>query len=248
MPKKSLWMSGLTALIVGSSALFGSWDPEVCFPDRDLVALESAKYIELKGKVLKEAPGKWCSAEKVNLLMDLAVIARPLVVVEIGVYRGASALPVAAVLKYFNYGKLYAIDPWNNAIATRLLDPRDPHLNWWVKVDMEEAELAFQGMIKNWGLEPYCDYFQFPSNVMTGAIPQEIDVLHLDGDHSEVGALQDAELYLPMVKSGGYVLISHLNIMIAGKSTKRLSYDFLSHHCEWVCSIDDGATALFRKK
>jgi hypothetical protein len=72
--------------------------------------------------------------------------------------------------------------------------------------------------------------------------------LHLDGDYSEKGSMQDVELYLPRVKSGGYVLLSNLFTMVKGKAPKMKSFTALFDTCEMVCEIERDNAVLFRKR
>lgn len=59
------------------------------------------------------SPGAgWCSLEKANALVALIVALRPCVVVELGVWMGGSAIPMALALRAVGSGQLVAIDAW----------------------------------------------------------------------------------------------------------------------------------------
>ena len=229
-----------------ASPMYADWDPEYCFPDEDLSSLDDLIFQNLKLDMVNYLKGSWCSEEKINLLMDLIYIAKPEVCVEIGVITGSSALPVAATLKYSQYGTLTAIDAWSNEEATKNMAYDDPNLHWWSQVDMDAAYQQFVYRLAEWGLAPYCDIIRDPSDVAADFI-DEIDFLHLDGDYTENGSLLDVQLYLPKVKPGGYILLSNLFVMVNGKAPKMKSFSQLFDVCEMICEIDKDNAVLFRK-
>ena len=76
----------------------------------------------------------------------------------------------------------------------------------------------------------------------------EIDLLHLDGNFSKIGALLDSVLYLPKIVPGGYVLLSNALATAGGKATKMKALWPLFEQCDLICEIDQGNALLFRKK
>lgn len=231
--------------LLTSSLTFASWDPEV-IEDVEYSSLQEKNYQKLKARVIEALKGSWCSEEKVNLLMDLTLLTKPQVCVEIGACTGSSVLPIATSLQYLKGGKVYAIDAWSNQIATQYWEDTDPNKAWWSTVDMKSIRGAFQNLINTWSLKKQCEEVAKPSDIAISELP-EIDFLHLDGDYSEQGALKDVKLYLPKVKSGGYILLSNLFIMINGKQPKAKSFSALIDDCEFICEIERDNAILFRK-
>ncbi len=238
-------------LVLVQSVAFGDWDPEeyaeIDFPQdiSNLRSLKDLSYLKLKQKVLKKS-GHKITQEKVDLLMDLILIARPNVCVEIGVGQGASLLPIGAALRYLKTGKLYAIDAWSNEITTRYLDASDPNKSHLLKADKEKEYKKCLKTIDEWSLEKYCKVLRKTSEKAVGKIGA-IDFLHLDGDYSEVGSARDVELYLPKVKSGGYILLSNFSIVVNGNQPKLKSFVMLFEVSEMVCEIEHDNAILFRK-
>lgn len=228
---------------------FAEWVPEECLEDLDpseFAVLADSNYRELKERVKRSLEGSWCSSEKLNLMMDLVRLTKPKVCVEIGAFTGSSVLPVAATLKYLNQGEVYAIDAWSNEEVTRHLHENDLNKSWWNSVDMNYVRRLYDELMESYGVRDFCRTIHSSSENAVNQIP-EIDFLHLDGDYSEVGSLRDVELYLPKVKSGGYVLFSNLFLMIGGKQPKLKSFSATFDSCDMICSIERDNAILFRK-
>ena len=227
------------------SATFADWDPEF-IENADISILENTDYKNLKNKVLNATKGSWCSEEKTNLLMDLVLLEKPQVCVEIGACTGSSILPIGATLQFLKKGKVYAIDAWSNKVATQYWLDTDPNKVWWSTVDMKAIHKIYQDLIRSWGLKNFCKELSMSSENAISKL-DTIDFLHLDGDYSEPGSLKDVELYLPKVKSGGYILLSNLFVMINGKQPKLKSFSALLDDYEIVCEIERDNAILFRK-
>lgn len=136
------------------------------------------------------------SAEDARVLMQAVDGARR--VVEIGVYEGASAI---ALLQAVGPGaELHLIDPFGHhpdalpggwgaseratrrlvARAARRLGERAPSIHWHVALSREVAERWSGG---------------------------EVDVVFIDGDHSEAGCDVDWACWSPLVRRGGCVVL-----------------------------------------
>ena len=242
---KNNTLLALSLLTIISSAVLADWDPEILW-DKDPSCLQSPQYIQLKADIISSLKGSWCSEEKTNLLMDLILLEQPSICVEIGVFTGSSVLPVATTLKFLKKGKIFAVDAWSNQIAVRNWDDNDPNKAWWSSLDMKAISKSFKSMIKDRKLQDFCTVISLPSEEAINQI-ESIDFLHLDGDYSEIGSMQDIELYLPKVKSGGYILLSNLFTMINGKQPKAKAFSFLMESCEMICEIERDNAILFKK-
>jgi len=234
-----LWFSWILVL-------HADWNPLSCFPEQDLDRLQEPLFINLKREVVRYLEGSWCSAEKINLMMDLLCVIEPALCVEIGAFTGSSVLPVASTLKHLQVGRVIAIDAWSSLEAIKNLDFDDPNRPHWAAMDMKNAYLKFQTMLWEHFLTPYCVTLCLPSNVAARYV-NEIDFLNLDGDYSERGSMEDVKLYLPKVKRGGYILLSNLYTMVNGKAPKMKSFAVLYDACELICEIERGNAILFRK-
>ena len=228
--------------------LHAEWNPEefLAMDSRPTNTLINRDFLTLKGRVMAALKSSWCSKEKINLLMDLVYFIRPEVCVEIGAFSGSSVLPVATILKLQNCGKIYAIDAWSNQEAVKYLAENDPNRTWWASVNMQEIRKILDQMIHSWHLNGICLPIQGSSKNAVGLVP-EIDFLHLDGDYSEVGSRSDVALYFPKVKSGGYILLSNVAIIVNDEQPKLESFYDLLNKCELICEVDNSNAILFRK-
>ena len=207
---------------------------------------ENSKFENVKSQVTEYLKGSWCSAEKANLIMELIVTEHLRNCVEVGAFTGSSALPILAALRYLNQGHVYLIDAWSNQEAVKGLNAQDPNAIWWSTLDMKAVKNQLLHMVKSWNLTPYCTIIHATSEKAVQEI-QDIEFLHLDGNFSEEGAFLDSELYLPKVRSGGYILLSNVLFMTDQKPSKMKSLWPIFDQCDIVGEIDSGNAILFKK-
>lgn len=193
----------------------------ICF----LTVLSAEKFEHFKKEVFshqKEIHG-WCTSEKAEKMMDLIYQVRPKVCVEIGVFGGSSIYPTASALKYINQGLVYAIDPWKVDDCLIGYQPDDANYMWWSMINYEEIYQHFQNMLKRFKLTDFCTTLRMTSNEALSIFADEsIDILHIDGNHSEDAAYLDILMYLPKVKKGGYIWFDDVNWNTTNKAINYL--------------------------
>lgn len=204
------------------------------------------KFEEVKRKVSTVLPSinGWCSQEKAMNFIDLVMEVKPKVCVEIGVFGGSSLFPVACALRSLGEGVVYAIDPWDKFECIKYYDPiKDKaNLQWWASIDLEYVYNEYLNLLKRFGIGSYCVTIRTNSARAVDVV-NNIDILHIDGNHSEISFLQDVTLYLPKVRPGGYIWLND-----ALWDDAQLASDFLLDHCEVIKLIDDGNCILFQKR
>ncbi len=220
--------------------LAAAWEPAACWIGGNVSVLAEESYDQLKSRMTTLLKGSWCSYDKMALLMDVVLMEKPRICVEVGAFTGSSVLPVAAALSYLGSGTVYAIDAWSNAVAIRNMKEKDPNKLWWSTVSMSDAKYCFKALMKAGGVSDYVKPIPALSEEAVSRF-DTIDFLHLDGDYSQEGALRDVQLYLPKLKNGGYVLLSNIC------ATKLFALYELFEACDIVIEIDSGATMLLRK-
>jgi hypothetical protein len=201
---------------------------------------------DLKLKVADSLPEVWgwCSREKADNFIDLVLEVKPQVCAEIGVFGGASLLPVGCALKHLGQGVVIAIDPWDIIECIRYLDPNlnEKDIRWWVKINMDHTYYGFLNLLRQFDLERTCIVLKMTSTKAASLVGM-IDILHIDGSHFESPALEDVRNYLPKVRSGGYIWLND-----AASAALQPAANLLKEHCDQVKTIDNGKCILFRKK
>lgn len=153
---------------------------------------------------LKETHG-WCSQEKAQSLIHYTKLSNAQLCVEIGVFGGASLIPVALAIKEKGSGKIVGIDPWQADASLEEMH-REENKKWWGELDYEKIYNDFLKDLDLYGITEQATILRCKSeDVYEEFQDQSVDLLHIDGNHSEKLALQDSILYLPKVKVGGYI-------------------------------------------
>lgn len=125
----------------------------------------------------KEGPPRETSLFLLTLF-EIVLEEKPEVVVEIGLHNAISAHAILAALATNKKGKLHSID-----IKDFSNNVSDPELKEYLEFHLADSK-EFH---KTWD--------------------KQIDVLHIDGDHSYETCKADFENYYPFVKPGGFIFI-----------------------------------------
>lgn len=148
----------------------------------------------------------WCSPEKAQTLAAMVVAMRPMMVVEIGVWTGASFIPMALALKQTGSGIIMGIDPWQaRASVEGQTNPSDAR--FWSNAAMHEHEFTrFMANLDKYGVQEVSRIARKRSNEV---VPPSMEILHIDGNHGPQ-AVTDVQRYAPMVKQGGLCIMDDL--------------------------------------
>ena len=191
----------------------------------------------------KRIPG-WCCREKASKMMNLIYETKPMVCVEIGIFSGASAYPTAAALSFQKKGIIHAIDPWSKEECLKGYNQNDANACWWKEVNFEHVYDKFNRILIRKRLLPFCHVMRMTSQKASIYFENEsIDILHIDGNHSEEVSFADVKMFLPKVKKGGYIWFDDANWATTKKSV---------HYLMQFCSLDvdrsiDNSCCLFKK-
>ena len=231
---------GICAAICLSSTLYAT-------PIRNSDGREKSRREKVKDQFRKASKGVegWCSDEKGSAMIDLILATKPTACVEIGVYGGSSILPTALALKNNGHGVVYAIDPWNNAECVKGQDA--PNSEWWCNVDLDRIFNPYKGRLAKNQLQKYVVTLKSTAEKAASKIG-EIDILHIDGNHSEEAVMKDVQLYFPKVKRGGYIWCDDYKWAIDGKRSTLKAYEILTQRCDLVLQVDDGSCILLQKR
>ena len=182
----------------------------------------------------------WANQEKVDFMKSWALDNKVALFVEIGVYGGASFVPVADRMNQPDYpvknAECWAIDPWDIGIATKDGDPI--HKEWWAKnVDLQKAKESFADHVKN---NPKVHILEETSDeAKKSFVDDEIGMLHIDGGHG-FQAIIDAYNWLPTVSSGGLIVMDDTNWTYKNYPTVRMAIDYLiDNGCKYLKEIQN---------
>lgn len=167
---------------------------------------------ELKTKIETLIPKMegWAMVPKALAMAELILEAKPLIVVELGVFGGRSLLPQALALREAGQGIIYGVDPMQIAPATEG-EIGEANLQWWMKDCPLHTihEGAMQAMWRE-GLEPWFIYIRATAEHAAHMF-KSIDMLHFDQNHSETASMRDIQIYYPLVKPGGHIWFDDVN-------------------------------------
>jgi predicted O-methyltransferase YrrM len=181
----------------------------------------------------------WCAPEKASLLIDLIARTRPKVVVEIGVWGGKSLIPMAMALKENHQGVIYGIDPWMNFESTQWV-VEEVNRDFW---DRANHEWVYQDLLAKIGLFELQSQVQIVRATSEAAEPiPEIDLLHIDGNHSEHASFFDVTKWVPLVRSGGWIILDDMKWFEKGVFTTAKAGEWLNTHCHKLGEFNDVCT------
>lgn len=165
--------------------------------------------IELMAEIRAVCPhiDGWCTMEKAEALAASVVVLRSQLTVEIGVYAGRSAIALALAHRFMNSGKLMAIDPWDPTHSVKGQTPEDEQ--YWSSPDMhQKAKMSLYRWMEATKTRALIEIVEKSSNDVTP--PRDIDLLHVDGNHSEQ-SVTDVRRFSPYVRVGGLVFMDDIH-------------------------------------
>lgn len=188
--------------------------------------------IDVVEKNLKSIEG-WCSLDKATKLINCIDAIKPDLCVEIGVFGGSSFIPQALAIKENGKGEIIGIDPWSTESALEDMQGKE-HVDWWSKLDMSYIYNHFISNLEKFDVKGISKVIKDKAeNVYSNFKDESIDLLHIDGNHSEALAYKDATLYLPKVKIGGYIFFDDIYWSEVGTHvTTRKAINFLLQYCQ----------------
>lgn len=163
---------------------------------------------------------------------------KPDVCVEIGVFAGKSLINTALALKENGKGIVYGIDPWRleTAIAGSSPDEFD-----WNNVDLDAVHYDCVRAIWQHDLEKYAVLIRSASQHCWRLFERHtVDILYIDGGHSEESSCSDTINYAHTVRPGGHLWLDDTNYESLQKAIRLIEPCF-------VLVKDFGHCRLYRK-
>jgi predicted O-methyltransferase YrrM len=183
----------------------------------------------------------WMEPERAVEMAQLVLDIQPEIVVEIGVFGGRSLISQALALKANGHGKIYGIDAWKTEVAIE--GENDSNAKWWKEnIDINQIHLyAFNG-IWRYHLQEQAILLRAPSQYCADMFPV-IDIIFIDGCHSEVASCRDVELFVPKVRRAGHIWFDDCDWPTTQKAQR-----LLEEKCDTVKTSADGHYKLFKKR
>lgn len=178
----------------------------------------------------------WCAEEKAGVLVDMVLKYKPETILEIGVYGGKSVVPMAYALKVNQKGIIYGIDPWDsNESVAGLLNPDNRH--FWQWLDHLSIMNYLIQKIEDFDLN---DQIVLIKSTSEAAAPiYNIDILHIDGNHSDATSYIDVTKWVPFVKSGGFIIFDDMTWTENNVNSTARAVNWLNEHCIKFAEFSD---------
>jgi predicted O-methyltransferase YrrM len=146
--------------------------------------------------------------ERHPYLTDSVSEIRPRVIVEVGVWKGASVAAMAGKLRELQTeGVVVAVDTWLGSSEHWIAD------HWFRQLSNEQGRPAlqkkFMANIAAKGLQDYVVPLPLDSINASHVLRQHnisIDLLHLDGGHDYQSVMADLQAWWPLVRPGGILI------------------------------------------
>lgn len=161
------------------------------------------------------------------------------VLVEIGVFAGRSLFAGALAMKPGSVA--IGIDPWKREDSVRGFE--DANKEWWGRINHDQIYDECRRDLEKLGLSDRCYLLRCNSREALPLIKRfgPIDVLHIDGNHSEESSCFDVVNYVPLVKANGVIFVDDID----WETTKR-AQEFILSMTERLFPV--GTCGVFRKK
>jgi predicted O-methyltransferase YrrM len=178
----------------------------------------------------------WCSLAKGEFLVDLVLKYQPQVIVEIGVWGGRSLIPMASALKSIGQGVVYGIDPWDSNESV-MWSNEEANREFWQKADHNWVLRDLVSKIEQFQLG---DQIELIKSTSEKASPiYKIGILHIDGNHAEETSYLDVTKWVPLVESGGWIILDDIHWFEKGKYTEARAVEWLNSHCIKFAEFSD---------
>ncbi len=182
----------------------------------------------------------WTTPERGCEMAEHIIDTKAQICVDIGVFAGRSTIAMGFAARELVKSHVYGIDPWKIDSAVEG-DNVEENAKWWKeRANLEQMHYQTMHMIWSHRLDRWVTIIRNGSQYVHQLFPV-IDFLNIDGAHSELASCRDVELYLPRLRSGGYVMFDDSDW---GSTQKALG--MIEKDCELI--NDNGKARTYRKR
>lgn len=183
----------------------------------------------------------WWETDRLLEMAQMILDYKPEVCVEVGTFGGRGFITQGLALKELGKGQVFGIDPWYVNAALEGENPANQ--NWWKNnVDLNLIHQYCMNAVWKFGLEGIC----IPIRARSEHVFQlfhNIDTLTIDGNHSELSSTRDVMNYLPLVYTGGLVIMDDCD----WPSTKK-AQSLVEACCKEIKNGENGHYRVFIKE
>lgn len=183
----------------------------------------------------------WMEPERAIEMAEIILERKPKIIVEIGVFGGRSLVSQALALKHLGEGKIYGIDPWQ--LQPALEGENQANRDWWSSINLDEIHQKCMNGIWHRNLQDHAVIIRARSSDCFSLFPGNVDMLFLDGNHSEESSCRDATLCALWVRQGGTIIMDDCD----WKSTKK-AQGLLEQSCDIKKVSKDGHYKIYHKR
>ena len=149
-----------------------------------------------------EVPG-WNGNHRI--FKELISSVKPRVILEIGSWKGQSAINMATICKGLGLDtRIYCIDTWLGAVEFMTASPDDKERDL-MKID--GYPMVYHEFMKNIR-ESHVDDMITPvpnTSLIASFVVPDADLIYIDGDHSYESVMQDIAVYTKKLNPGGVI-------------------------------------------
>jgi hypothetical protein len=185
----------------------------------------------------------WTTPERGCEMAERILETSAAVIVDIGVFAGRSTIAQGFAARELRGSMVYGIDPWkiDEQIES---DSIEENARWWKeKVNLEYMHQRTMICIWAHRLDPWVTIIRNASQ-HAARLFTEIDFLNIDGSHTELASCRDVNVYVPKVRSGGYVMFDDCDW-----TTTQPALKLIEEHCDLVKTMPGANEArVYRKR
>lgn len=186
----------------------------------------------------------WCTPDKACHIAEVIIENDFEQFVEIGVFAGKSLIAASYALKHLGRGVAWGIDLWSNDAALEHMTDGE-YVESWSRKNLEKVYVDFVEAVIEHELTKQCRWIRERSEVAVRMFEDaSLDMIHIDGNHSEEMSSLDVRLWLPKVRPSGIVLMDDTD-EIEWPSTRK-AVGMLKEGCDLIAERD--GYSLFRKR
>ena len=160
--------------------------------------------------------GGGCSVGKAYVLAALIREYSLKTTVDIGVYKGRSLFPQAIAHRGYSGGVVFGVDPWSAEEAREEDNPdqQDAIDRFVERTDFGAVYEEVRALHNELRLQRHCVLLRKTSAEAASEFlekEQTFGLIHIDGNHDTVRVLEDVRLYVPMLASGGFMVLDDVS-------------------------------------